>query len=106
MRTLLRKARSRRAETLTETLTALLVVGLASAALAGMVGASARMNAEAMERDEALYAAVTRAETGTGDSAEGRVTVTVGDKTSAFNVAYYGGDGLNAYRVTEGGDGP
>ncbi len=65
---------SRRGETLTETLAGILIVGLASAALAGMAAVSARVNSAAIAADAALYAAVTRAENGEQIGSE---TVTV-----------------------------
>lgn len=58
------KLTSRRGETLTETLAGILIVGLSSAVLAGMVAASAHMNAAAIAADTALYNAVTKAESG------------------------------------------
>ncbi len=74
------KLTSRRGETLTETLAGILIVGLASAVLAGMTAAAARMNAAAAAADTALYTAVTKAERGEpagGGTAEVEVTVTV-----------------------------
>lgn len=86
-----KKLCSRRGETLTETLVAVLVVGLSSAVLAAMIGAASRLNAVAIQKDETLYAAVIAAETGQDAAAEtGKVQVTVGSDTVTFgSVSYY-----------------
>lgn len=71
------KLTSRRGETLTETLVALLIVGLASGVLATIVGAASHMNKTAMDKDEVLYKAITAAETKTGTGTTGKVDITV-----------------------------
>ena len=92
------KLRSRKGETLTETLVALLIVGLSSVVLASMIGAASRMGTQAAERDKAMYEEVAAAEARTGDSEDGSVTVTVGDTNQTIDVKYYGGeDGLHSY---------
>ena len=104
----LKKLTSRRGETLTETLAALLIVGLASGVLATMVIASSRMNATAMDKDAALYAAVTAAETGPEKTGEThpQVTVTIDSVPVEFDVSYYGDDDgtLSAYRYSKSGE--
>lgn len=99
------KLRARKGETLTETLVAVLLVGLASVVLASMVGAASRMSIRALERDGKLYAAVTAAET-QPDSAkveetDSNVRVAIGNgPTEDFPVTYFSdGDGtLYSYR--------
>lgn len=105
------KLRSRKGETLTETLIAVLIVGLASVVLASMVTAASRMSAQAEERDDKLYAAVTAAEA-QPDSAKVEesdssptVQVTVGDNSTVnFSVTYFSDeDGtLSSYRYEKG----
>ncbi len=100
---------SRRGETLTETLAAILIVGLSSAVLAGMVAASARMNSAAAAADSALYEAVAKAESGVpagGGTAE--VTVTVGGESHTFSSALCGDENvpLYSYRYEKEGDPP
>ncbi len=99
------KLASCRGETLTETVAGILIVGLASAVLAGMAAASSRMNAAAVAADAALYAAVTKAEK--GDRIGGgtvTVEVTVEGAPRKFPSALCG-DGevpLYAYRFQKG----
>lgn len=92
-----RKLASPSGETLTETLCALLVVALASVALATMLSAANRLNASAVERDDALYAGLTAAEGRTSEPAAGTVTVSGGDFSADFDVNWYGADGLWSY---------
>lgn len=99
------KLTSRRGETLTETLAGILIVGLASAVLAGMIAASARINAAAVAADAALYAAVTKAEKGDRIGGETvNVEVTVAGTPHEFPSALCG-DGelpLCSYRFQKG----
>lgn len=103
---------ARRGETLTETLCALLVVALASLALAAMLSAANRLNASAIERDDALYIGLTAAEGRTSTPEPGEVAVTGdGGFSAKFAVDWYGADGLWAYAgdfsaPEEGGGGP
>ncbi len=94
----LRKLTSRRGETLIETLAGILIVGLSSAILAGMVVVSARINAAAATADTALYAAVTKAESGEliGGGTE-EVTVTVDSESHTFLSALCGDGELPLY---------
>lgn len=105
MKRILRKLTTRRGETLTETLAALLVICLASAALAAMVTAASRMNAAAMQKDAALYAAVTQTETHSGEGTDGTVDVTVDGEKITFDVDYYGDDTLTSYGYPRKGAG-
>lgn len=57
-----RKLKSRKGETLIETLAAILVISLGSAAFAGMVSVSAEFNSAALTRDNAYYDALSKAE--------------------------------------------
>lgn len=95
--------RSKKGETLAETLIALLLVCIASVALASMVMAASRMNATAMERDDALYAAVSQAEIASLDDGSGTVEVTVDNQSQSFSVDYSGSDIARSYN-TQGGE--
>lgn len=98
------KLASRRGETLTETLVAVLMVALASVLLASMLSSASRMNAAAMEKDEALYDAVTAAETGGGSGETGTVRVTLGGAALPdFNVTYYSDAGGTLYAYGRSG---
>lgn len=106
-----KKLRSRRGETLTETLAAILIVALSSAVLAAMIGAASRMSSAVLRQDKALYDAVTAAETRPNSArADDPGTVTVTEKGSgreiaSFSVTYYSDqdpDGtLYSYRYTK-----
>lgn len=103
------KLASRRGETLLETLAGVLIVGLSSAVLAGMITAAARMNSAAAAADSALYEAVTKAESGDlvgGGTTE--VTVTVDGKPHTFSSALCGDEDvpLYSYRYEKEGGAP
>ncbi|MCF2615672.1 type II secretion system protein [Oscillibacter valericigenes] len=88
------KLRSRKGETLTETLVAILLVGLASVVLASMISAASRMGAQALEWDTALYEAVTAVETqpdeAKTEAAYPKVQVTIGSEPAEnFAVTYF-----------------
>lgn len=88
------KLRSRKGETLTETLVAILLVGLASVVLASMISAASRMGAQALEWDTALYEAVTAVETqpdeAKTEAANPTVQVTIGSEPAEnFAVTYF-----------------
>ena len=100
-----RKLRSRKGETLTETLVAVLLVGLASVVLASMISAASRMGAQALERDTALYEEITVAEAQSSGQ-NGSVTVEIGGSSQNFNVTYFGEeDQLHSYSYDKGGGG-
>ena len=89
------KLRSRRGETLTETLAAILIVGLASAGVAAMISAASRMNAEAERLNDALYEAVYAAESKEiyiGGTSNSKVTVKRDgvEQSNALDVLLYG----------------
>ncbi len=100
------KLTSRRGETLTETLVGILIIGLSSVVLVGMAAASARMNSAAIAEDEALYAAVTRAESAASTGSETvTVEVSVAGTPREFP-SILCGDGdlpLYSYRYEKGG---
>lgn len=101
-----RKLRSRKGETLTETLVAVLLVGLASVVLASMISAASHMSAQALERDTALYNEITVAEAQSSGVQNGSVTVEIGGSSQNFNVAYFGEeDQLHSYSYDKGGSG-
>lgn len=93
-----RKLKSRKGETLIETLAAILVISLGSAAFAGMVSVSAEFNSAALTRDTAYYEALSEAEpapegteikTGTVKVGGDEVTVTfTGDPEKSRLVSY------------------
>ena len=94
---LLRRLRSQSGESFTELLCAVLIVAVAVALLAAMVNSSARLNTKAIVSDEALYSALSDAESGGEpiDNAGGAVTVTVTTSSGAvstvdFDVSYSG----------------
>lgn len=101
-----RKLRSRKGETLTETLVAVLIVGLASVVLASMIGAASRISTQVLEREKDLYEEIAAAETQTGSGQDGVVTVRIGGTDKNFAVSYYGGeDQLHSYSYEKGGSG-
>lgn len=91
-----RKLKSCKGETLIETLAAILVISLGSAAFAGMVSVSAEFNSAALTRDTAYYDALSEAEpapagaeTGTVKVGGDEVTVTfTGDPETSRLVSY------------------
>lgn len=97
-----KKLRSRRGETLTETLAAVLLVGLASVVLASMIGAASHIRAQALEQDASLYQEIASAESRTGAGSSGFVKV----DGEQFDVTYYGEEGqLRSYAYEKGGGG-
>ena len=98
------KLRSARGETLTETLMAVLIVGLASVMLAAMIGSASRMNRTALQKDAAYLKALSQVESGTDTGeTEGRIVVEVeGTETATLDVTYRHGEGdaLVDYEVT------
>lgn len=104
----MKKLQNRRGETLVETLCAVLVVGLAVALLAAMVSASSRLDRKAGQEAGALYGAVSDAEATEGTSADGNVTVIIGEAEGQpgveVPVTFYGDqDQAVSYRPKTGG---
>lgn len=87
----LRKLRSRRGETLTETLAATLVIALAILMMAGMVASAIRIDAGAREADEKFYEELSRAEGGGGYYVDGGGD-DAGDTDSASSVTLTNND--------------
>ena len=97
----MRKLRNRRGETLSETLCAILVVGLAVALLAGLISAASRLDRKAAQANAALYQAVSQAEGAADSGTSGQITVTVNGVEKPINVTFYGNkDQAVSYRVT------
>lgn len=86
----MRKLLNRRGETLSETLCAILVVGLAVALLAGLISAASRLDRKAAQADAALYQAVSQAEGAADSGTPGQITVTIGTGTKTVTVTFYG----------------
>ncbi len=87
----MKKWNSRRGETLTETLAALLLVALATALLVTMVTASFRLNAAARRNDAGFYEELSKAEAGE-DEGEGLIKIIVdGNPQSDVQVSVTGG---------------
>lgn len=98
-----RKLACARGETLVETVTAILVMALASVIFAAMVVSSTRLNAAAKTADEVYYAGLSAAETNAGTGA-GTVRVEWDATYQEFTVVLTGTDGeLRSYIKSEGG---
>ena len=102
------KLTASRGESLTEALAAILIVALSAAALAAMIGASAKSGMVARELDKALYQALTQVETG-GAPASGTVSVTIGEENAGLTYSIRAGsspDGaVTLYSYQKGGAG-
>lgn len=101
----MKKWNSRRGETLTETLAALLLVALATALLVTMVTASFRLNAAARGNDARFYEELSAAEAGVGGESEnaGVVAIKAGGESWKVPVSVTGGGGtLTSYERKEG----
>ena len=102
-----KKLRSRRGETLSETLVAVLIVALSTVILATMTAASARLDRSADQVTAQFYDELTAAEAcNDDDGAPGSVRLSgalAGGNTDV-PVTFYGlEDGLTAYRRAGGG---
>ena len=102
------KLRSERGESLVETLTAVVIIALASAALASMIASAAKLNITARENDHELYEAISQLEEGLEEGEEGMVTVTLNNEETRkvnFPVNYAQDDYglLTAFEYTGGG---
>lgn len=88
-----KKLCSSKGETMMEALVSVLLVSIVSAAMVGMISSASRLNREAEEMDEALYSAISAAETGsTVTDKNGTVTVKVDDELDGVDVSvkFYG----------------
>ena len=97
----MKKLKSRRGETLTETLASILIIALSAAILAGMVSAAARLSAKAKAADATFYQEIQAAEVGSpGEAGSGIVTITAGGDTGSVHVSVRGGgSALTSYRL-------
>ena len=101
-----KRPRSQRGETLVETLVAILIVGLASAALASMISTASHLNKTAKEKDQALFEAINLIYTSESSTTNATLSVTIGNEQVPFTVTLMeAADGkLKAYSYTpEGG---
>lgn len=95
---MIKRLRSRRGESFAELLFAVLVMSLASALLATVVGASATVNAKAKEQQAKLNDELEVAEKADSISTSMPLAVSVDGQTVSFTVKLYGTtDGLYAY---------
>ena len=112
-KTLQNKLHSRRGESLTEVLVAMLVIALSVLLLAVMVTVAGSINAQTRRRDEQFYADLTDAETfgnynGAAPDSAARETVIITDVTETANpkllaspdVTLHGSDRLLSYSVS------
>jgi Tfp pilus assembly protein PilV len=99
-----RKISSKAGETLIETLVAVLVVALSSIILVTMTVTASHLNAAARTADQAFYAELSAAESGTGSTATGTITVSWTTGSQSFSVDFVGsGSELKSYTYTGGG---
>ncbi len=90
-----RKLRSQAGETLTETLCAVLIVGLAAALLMLLLASSSRMNRTAEARQAKLYEDLSQAEArSTPDPDPMEVVVKVGEESTTYSLPAYGREKL------------
>ena len=95
----MKKLKSRRGETLTETLVSVLIIAMAAALLATMVGVSTRLTARAGAEDEKFYRELSDAEAGAA-AADGEIILTVDGAGRRLRVSVAGGGGeLTSYRL-------
>ena len=107
MRRITERLRTRRGETLVETLAAILVAALSVGLLLTCVTAADRINRSARAADDDFYQQLDAAEGRTG--AGGSITVDITGEngfTASIPAALYGGEALRAYVRAEGGVGP
>ena len=106
-----KKLKSRRGESLTETLVALLIITLSAGLLAGGTTSAVRINERAIASAEAFYEQFGLTETGVTNPADGQmqnVSVTVGtaprteEYTERVLVTVSEDGGLRSYRVPGG----
>lgn len=71
------KLKNRRGETLVEVLIAILVAGISLAILASMIATSMSINTRAREMDDALYGALSDAETHAFTAGDAAITIRV-----------------------------
>ena len=103
-----KKLRSRCGETLVEVLCALAIVALCTVVFATMISAASDMNAETVNGNSEMFAALSSAETGADAIGTGAVKYSVdGGAEQTVSVTYYGADGMAvSYDVGTGGAQP
>ena len=107
MRTLARKLRSRRGESLVEVLAAVLICALSVLLLASAAVAVGSINHAASDNDEAYYEALNRAEA--RDTPTGRAELTVsaaGACSVSVEVSLYGEEGIYSFAAAAPAPGP
>lgn len=98
-----RKLRSRRGETLTEILAAILVCGFSIMLLVGMITTSMRINSSAREMDQTFYQALSQVEThtfgtaGAGEERTCQVVFTGAGSSVSVSAVRYTQEGLSVY---------
>ena len=107
MRTLARKLRSRRGESLVEVLAAVLICALSVLLLASAAVAVGNINRAASDNDEAYYEALNNAEARDtlAGSAELTVSAAGGDSVSV-DVSLYGEEGIYSFAAEAPAPGP
>lgn len=102
-----RKLKSRRGETLVETLAAILMVSLSSALFLTLITAGVRISAAGDDKMQQLneeWSLAEEAAAGGGHAATGTITLTQDGRKKSVEVTYYGAEGgLRSYR--QGGAG-
>ena len=95
----MKKRRSNAGETLVETLAAVLIVGISTTLFLTFVMTSSNMNQAAKEKDDAVYAQLSAAETASGEAKP--QTIQFG--ADSVDVKVYGDEnGLLSYRIQSG----
>ena len=106
-KSVLRKLKSRKGETISETLVALLISSLALTMLAGAITASANLVEKSRTKMDSYYAA-SEQENGvikmSGAGTEGTVTITESDASGGlspqkYDIVYYGNNEFTRYPV-------
>lgn len=109
MKSIKRKLRGQRGETLVEVLASILIATLSVALLLGGVAVSVNINRQADAADEAFYENLTAAESRTGTPKSGTIAIVEGGVSISIPVWVYGGEKLWSYALNsadEGGGAP
>ena len=95
----MKKLRSKKGETLAETLVSLVIIMLAASMLFTMIGASSRLTKKAEAADTAFYAELSQAEEGTNYQAA-QIELFLGTKRESLPALITGNENeLHSYRV-------
>lgn len=108
MTALQNKLRARRGETLAEVLIALLVLGLSTVMLAGMLNTAGQLSANAQKRDEDFFQALNAMEERSPTKIHketGKVTIIEENNAlkCEIDVTVYTNDRMKAYTLPDGG---